>query len=191
MRLTSIAVFLCLGATLLAGRAEADAPMTPLIEGDFSFLSSNDPDHTSCQLFVAGQGFVADGSVTSVDDAHASVGVSFNTVEPTSITRTSDKLAINQSKFAALSMAFSGSGSPLVHAPIEKCSVTRALSASKSKASVSLRCKGDDLSDLLSADQIASLKQALANLPDVKFKVNSLGTVWSLSITCAGALPHG
>ena len=185
MRFTPLAVPLCLTAALLAARASA-GPISPLLEGSFAFASANDVDRSWCLIEVDGGGFVADGEVSSVDDSLTTVTVVYTTAEPTSISRTMDKLAIKQSEFAQLSVSV-GASNPLVHVPIEKCSISSSFSESKSKGSVSLHCKGDDLSGLLSTPHIASVQQAMAGLRDVTFKVTSLGTKWSLSIACAGA----
>jgi hypothetical protein len=185
MQFLRIATALCL-VTFFGARAQA-GPTSPLLEGEFDFASAEDLSHNVCTMLVDGGGFVADGGVNSVDDAFQSVSINYSTAQPTSITRSSDKLAIKQSEFATLSVTV-GAATPFTNLPIEKCSVTSSFSKSKVKGSVSLGCKGDNLSDLLSADQIASVQQAMAKLKRVKFKVSAALTKWSLSVVCAGEL---
>ena len=56
---------------------------------------------------------------------------------------------------------------------------------------VSARCKGDDLSALLSDGQIDSLKTAMQR-KHIKLTVDKANAKWSLSIDCNGTwFPHG
>jgi hypothetical protein len=183
MQFSRIAAAFCFAA-LFAARAHA-GPISPLLEGEFDFVSPDDPEHNGCQMLVDGGGFVVHGGVDGLDQSLALVTVLYGTAEPTSVSRTEDKLAIKQSEFATLSMTV-GATTPFTNLPLEKCAVTSSFSKSKAKGSVSLSCKGDNLSDLLSPSQIASVQQALAGLHKVKLKVTSALTKWSLSIVCAG-----
>jgi hypothetical protein len=127
----------------------------------------------------------AHGEIQGVGTGDEQVIVVVNTLQPTSTSRGTDKLSVKQSQFAVLSAIFNGAG-VLSNVPIEKCSVNGSFTKHKAQGAVSVRCKGDDLSALLSADQITSLKTAMQR-KHVKLTVDKANAKWSLSMDCSGA----
>jgi hypothetical protein len=177
------AVSLGLGAALLAAPALA-GPVSPLIEGNFIIESSDDIGHNLCSLTVYGSAFNAHGDIQGEGTGGEPVAVVLNTMQPTSVTRSTDKLSVKQSQFAALSADFNGA-IVVSNVPIEKCSVSGSFTKHNGHGAVSVRCKGDDLSALLSADQITSLRTAMQR-KHVKFTVDQANAKWSLSTDCKG-----
>jgi hypothetical protein len=169
----------------VAARVDAALVSTPLIEGDFIWQPSDDFDHEACTIFVDGGSFSAQVAIDSLDDSMQEVSLSFDTLQPTSVTRGSDKLAVKQSQWVSLTVGIGGSP-VLGQTPIEKCSLSSSFGLAKSKGVATLSCKGDDLSQLLTLSTIGSVKSAMANLKHVKFKVDAARKKWSLSTTCAG-----
>jgi hypothetical protein len=176
------AVSVCIGAALLAARAQA-APVSPLLEGSFDLQSGD--DSIQCSLGANSGTFYALAEVQGLDTGGLGVEVAFNTPQPTSASRGTDKLSVKQSQFAALSVLITGHF-VVSNVPIEKCSVNGSFTKHKAQGAVSVRCKGDDLSALLSADYIASLKTAMQR-KHVKLTVDKANAKWSLSIDCSGA----
>jgi hypothetical protein len=170
---------------LVAARAEAALVTTPLIEGDFIWEPGDDFDHEACTIFVDGASFSARVAIDSVDDSMQEVALSFETQQPTNITRGTDKLAVRQGQWVSMGVQIGGADI-LVQVPIEKCSLSASFGLSKSRGVTSLSCKGDDLSQLLSPTNIASVTSAMATRKHVKFKVDSARKKWSLSTACAG-----
>lgn len=186
MRFTRLAtaVSLGLGAGLLASRAQA-GPVSPLLEGTFFINSSDDVDNNLCALTAYASSFNAHGEITGEGTGGDRVIVVVNTPQPTSTSRGTDKLSVKQSQFAVLSAFFEGAF-VLTNVPIEKCSVNGSFTKHAARGSVSVRCKGDDLSALLSADQITSLRTAMQR-KHIKFTVDQADAKWSLSMDCKGA----
>jgi hypothetical protein len=169
----------------IAARVDAALVSTPLIEGDFIWEPSDDFDHEACTIFVDGGSFSAQVALDSLDDSMQEVSLNFDTLQPTSVTRSSDKLAVKQSQWVSLTVDIGGL-QVLGQAPIEKCSLSSSFARAKSRGVTTLSCKGDDLSQLLSQSAIGSVKSAMPLLKHVKFKVDSALKKWSLSTTCAG-----
>jgi hypothetical protein len=189
MRPTPLVLSLCLAAPMAfvaaAARVEAALISTPLIEGEFIWEPSDDIDHEACTISVDGGSFSAQVAIDSLDGSMQEVSLSFDTLQPTSVTRGSDKLAVKQSQWVSLTLAIGGS-QVLGQIPVEKCSLSSSFGLARSKGVATLSCKGDDLSQLLGPSAIGSVKSAMANLKHVKFKVDAARKKWSLSTACAG-----
>ena len=178
-----------IGAALLAARALA-LPISPLIEGDYLVNSSDDVSNHLCIVGVDSANFSAYDEVHGPGTGGEAVYVSVNAGQPTSTSRGADKLSVKQSQFAWLTISF-GAAQAISDRPIEKCSVNGSFTKHNVHEAVSARCKGDDLSALLSADQIDSLKTAMQR-KHVKLMVDKMNAKWSLSLDCSGTwFPHG
>ena len=167
-----IAALVCLG---LGSRAFA-GPVSPLLEGDFLFES--EIDHNECEVRVLGGRFEVSGAVTG----GAGDFVTYDTVQPTSVSRSAKQVSIKQNQF--VSVNFDIGGTPHTF-PIEKCSASGSFTHATGRGTVSLSCKGDDLSAMLNSDEITAVKTAMTGRDHVKFKVDSQGRKWSLSVVCA------
>jgi hypothetical protein len=177
-------ILVYIGAALLAARALAD-PVSPLLDGNFFVHSSDDLDNNQCIISATSGDFGAYESVHSPGTGGEDVGVVVFTPQPTSTSRGTDKLSVKQSQFALLTIYFD-LATPVSEMPIEKCSVSGSFSKHKAQGGVSVRCKGDNLSVLLSAHQITSLKTAMQR-KHIKLTVDKANAKWSLSIDCNGA----
>ncbi|HTO54713.1 MAG TPA: hypothetical protein VMR50_15115 [Myxococcota bacterium] len=179
--LVRVAVMLLLSSSL-ASRAGA---ATPLLEGEFLWEPADEVDHVSCLLLVDGGSFEARLDLQNLDASKLVVGLSFDAVQPTSVSRGEDKVSVKESRF--VSMSVSVDHVPLVMGNrVANCALGASFTSSTSKGTSALSCKGDDLSLLLNDDQIASVQSALASLKHVKFKVDSDHHKWSISSQCSG-----
>jgi hypothetical protein len=192
MRFSRIAsaVPVCIGAALLATRALALPPISPLLEGDFLADSSDDVGNNFCIMGVDSGNFSAYSSVHGPGTGGEDVSVAVNAAQPTSTSRGTDKLSVKQSQFAMLTVYFNAVVG-VTDLPIEKCSMNGTFTKHNAHEAVSARCKGDDLSALFSTDQITSLKTAMQR-KHIKLTVDKAHAKWSLSIDCNGTwFPHG
>ena len=98
------AVPVCIDAALLAARALALPPISPLIEGDFLADSSDDVGNNFCIMGVDSANFSAYNEVHGPGTGGEDVSVAVNAAQPTSTSRGPDKLSVKQSQFAVLTV---------------------------------------------------------------------------------------
>jgi hypothetical protein len=176
----AVALPTCCAVAFLAARAAI--AQSSLLEGDFT-IAGNDLN-VGCEIDADGGTFDASGFVSGIGTGGELIALMYDSPQPTAVSRSSDKVTVKQSHFATFSVAFQNQGD-LGLTELEKCSVSGSLSLGKTSGAVSFSCGGDDISQLLDPDHVASLQTALAGRKGLKFKVNAKGK-WSLSIACSG-----
>ena len=181
---TFLAFSLVAGLALFAQTARAGGFGTPLAEGFWFIQDSKDPNQNTCEVGVSGTEFEAFGDVTGTAQKTA-VDVSYDTLQPTGTSRNQKSISVKQGSFSTLNVLFNGT-TVSGNVPVEKCSVNGSVNTVKATGSTSVSCKGDNITDLLSADEATTVEAALSGIPGVKFKVNVNNGHWSLSIKCKG-----
>ncbi len=184
----ALAISLCAGLAMFGGRAHAGigGATSDLIDGDFSIISSQEPNtQTECLVGAEGSDFFVEGSATGMDGAVVVV-VSYFTPQPTSVTRKTQSLKVKQGTFSELEISFDGGG--VGPGLVEKCSVSGSVNTKKATGSITVDCKSDDIFGVLSAAQATSLQAAFASSKTVKVKLNSSKGKGSISIKCKGDL---
>jgi hypothetical protein len=177
----AIAIGLCAGIAVLAGRAQGAT--TDLIDGSFNIVSSQEPNtQTLCVVSAEGDTFEVSGTAAGNDGMQAVV-VSYDTPQPTSVSRKNQTASIKQSSFSFLSFKFGAAAA--ITGIAQKCSVTGSVNTKKANGSITVSCKTDNLFGLLTANEATSLQTAFANSTTVKVKLNSKGA-GSLTIKCKG-----
>ena len=185
----ALAVTVCAGLALLAGRVQAGGGFTSdLIEGTW-FINNdpNDPNANNCFVSLGafeGTTFETGGIVQGLGTGSEVVTVRYDALQPTSASRNTKSGKVSEGTFSSLRLTF---GATVVGpVQVDKCSVSGSVNDSKSTGSVSADCKGTDVFSALTANQLASLQAAFNGNKDVKVKVNSDAQKASINIKCKG-----
>ena len=180
----TLAITVCAGLALLAGRAHAGFS-TPFVDTTFFIANdANDPNANFCEVGANGPNFGVNGTVAGTAQAVA-VSVDYFTFQPTSASRSSNKVSVKQGTFSALTFHFDATA---VTTSIEKCSISGSVNRKKSPAqgSASVNCKGDNVFGVLTSNQVAQLQAAFDGNKNVKVKVNTNKGHASITIKCKG-----
>ena len=196
MRLRKFAVIasIAAGMAFVGSRAEAGSITIPILNLPYQITSSNDPNTNTCFVDGVDREFDSGGSVTGTGTATDTVRVDYDTGRPTNTSRSSAKTNVKQSSFATLSVTItnstSGNNVATGPIPIDKCSVSGSVNASKMTGSVSASCSGSNIFGTLTANQVTSIQAAFNGNKTVTFKGNGTGK-WSLKVKCSGTAVVG
>jgi hypothetical protein len=186
MRVTKFlaAASLVAGMAFFAQSAHAGAA-SPLADGFWVIENANDPNNNTCETGSDGSFFETFGSVFGSAQKTA-VEVRYDTPQATSASRNQKSISAKQGSFSTLNVLFNGttvSGGDVV---IQKCSVSGSVNTVKATGSCSVSCSGDDITQVLDANEATLTESAFASTPNVKFKVNVNNGHWSLKIKTKG-----
>ena len=183
----ALAISLCAGLAMFAGRAHAGGISSDLISGSFNIVSSQEPNtHTVCAVTADDSTFDVFGSAAGNDGTQAVV-VSYDTPQPTSASRKTQTARIKQSTFSFLSFKFGAAAAD--HGDRRKVQRLRLGQHQESRTARSASsCKSDDVFGVLTANEASSVEAAFANSTTVKVKLNANKGKGSITIKCKGDL---
>jgi len=189
-----VATSLVAGFVLVGSRAQAGGIVIPILNAAYQITSSNDPNTNTCFVSGVDNSFDASGKATGTGTGTDAVQVLYDTGRPTNTSRSSAKISVKQTSFATLRVIITGSGAGndvnTVALPIDKCSVSGSVNASKMTGSVSASCSGSNIFGTLTANQVTSIQAAFNGNKTVTFKGNGTGK-WSLKVKCSGTAVVG
>ena len=181
---TALAFSLVAGMALFAQSARAGFA-TPLAEGFWIINNTNDPNNNVCETGVNGTDFETFGSLFGTAQA-TNVELRYDTPQPTNVTRNQKSINTNQGSFSTLNVLFNGTTVSGGSVPVQKCSVKGSVNTVKATGSCSVSCSGNDITQILSANDATLVESAFSASPNVKFKVNINNGHWSLTIKTKG-----
>lgn len=184
MTRTALAFLLVAGLAFFAQSARAGAA-SPLAEGFWIIDNTNDPNNNTCETGSDGGFFETFGLILG-SAQKTNVEVQYDTPQPTSTSRNQKSIKSKQGSFSTLNVLFDGvtvSGGDVV---IEKCSVSGEVNTVKGTGSCSVSCSGDDITQVLDANEATLVQSAFDQAPNIKFKVNVNNGHWSLKIKTKG-----
>jgi hypothetical protein len=180
------AASLCVG---LAAPAFAGGG-NPRIDGDFIVTDDLDGNN-SADVEIDGTDFSIGGSVfSSTGTLGDDVTIFFATPQPSSASASDTKGAVRQKRFSELTFVIdSADDARDLNQTIvaEKCDVNGSVNMDAGTGKVTVKCQGDNIYGIITADQKASITAAFQDNTRVKFKVNEDGSKGSLAITIKGA----
>lgn len=188
IKIVAVSSFIA-GLSLGASHAVAGTSST-LADGGFGITGTTSAPATSntCAVIGAGSEFFVDGTIQGAGTGGQVITVSFDTPQPTSVSRNDNKIAVKENNWSTLQAIGGAGGAGAFNSGtlvIQKCDVNGSVNVKKSSGNVSVGCSGTSAFAGLTADQVASVQAAFNKAKNIKFKVNSSGK-WSLSIKCNG-----